>query len=198
MNRFLLHLRDIEYGSDDRFHLATTKNAFDLEKPQGESSVQETVPPVQPDFYNGFKGLPLEEIEAFTLDLNKNSENEGVNSSLFVLLDEQGVQDKTCIVAQRHFNSDDESEEESNEESRELYADHFDKVRVPWAEVYSMWCNLDIANMDFQDFCDEDEAPGAGTGAADATGAPVGWATLWLELRDAAALVEFWTGALVF
>ena len=34
--------------------------------------------------------------------------------------------------------------------------DVFSKVRVPWEEVTSMFVNLDIANMDFEDFCNEE------------------------------------------
>ncbi|CAJ2510007.1 Uu.00g059070.m01.CDS01 [Anthostomella pinea] len=32
----------------------------------------------------------------------------------------------------------------------------FDKVHVPWDEVYAMMCNLDIGNMDFDDYCADD------------------------------------------
>ncbi|EMC98702.1 hypothetical protein BAUCODRAFT_30977 [Baudoinia panamericana UAMH 10762] len=57
----------------------------------------------------------------------------------------------------------------------------FGRTRLPYVEAYSMWCNLDIANMDFEDFIvyegelDEDGyLTYTSPGAADVDGASSG------------------------
>ncbi|KAK5121109.1 hypothetical protein LTR85_005593 [Meristemomyces frigidus] len=151
INRLMLHLRNWEYGqagSWDGFRLVTTKNAYDIGKPdESRGSISVTAPPVDPDLFNGWQGGNLGDIEGFILDLAKprnSTENQGFNSSMYILLDDKGLQDRTCILGERRF--DDEAEEETNE---------FNKVRLPWDEASAMFGNLDIGNMDFEDYCDD-------------------------------------------
>ncbi|KAK5112393.1 hypothetical protein LTR62_004356 [Meristemomyces frigidus] len=56
------------------------------------------------------------------------------------------MQNRTCILGNRGY--DDDADEEK---------DSFARVRVPWTEVYPVFCNLDIANMDFEDFAETEE-----------------------------------------
>ena len=111
------------------------------------------------------------------------------HSGLFLVLDEQGLAEETVILANRHYFWEDEEEEEEEEEDEKgeekkpkeddrALTDEarailsrlprekpgkpitFDKLRLPWLHTWSMAANLEIANMDFLDFCrDEDEHP---------------------------------------
>jgi hypothetical protein len=144
INLMLLHLRDWEYGSGDRFTLVTTKNAYDL-----ESETVETSPPLSsssPD--NAWAGAALEEVEAFCMDLARDKENLKKHSdgTLYVVVDSTGAQAYSCILGHRAYDTE----------------DRFDKMRIPWDKLYSPWCNLDIANMNFEEFTQEGDDGGAG------------------------------------
>lgn len=143
INRLLVYLRDwIDDCANDYFRLATTRNAFDLDKPDDTVRFEPTVPPVQHDIDNTWKGASLADVEGFVLDVDKSNHKQGVNSSCFVLLDDKGLQDCTCIVGERRL--DDETDEP---------IDEFDKVRVPWDETYNLWSFLDSGVMDLEDWC---------------------------------------------
>lgn len=151
INRLLLHLRDWEFGHEgtwDSFHIVPTKDLDTFKTSLTSSNVTPTIPPYPVDASNEWQNSTLEEIESFVLRLNKSEglEQSLVNNSVYILLDEKGLADKTCIVGERKF--DNETDEQM---------DAFDKARVPWEEVHTMWANLDIANMNFDDYCDDDE-----------------------------------------
>ncbi|KAF7196931.1 hypothetical protein HII31_01849 [Pseudocercospora fuligena] len=161
LNRFLLGVHDWEYGSGARFSIVDSKNAYEVAE-----RYKDGVEPVEPghftedNFESPWSGLSIKDVEAFCIDAAKTTERE--EPSLFLILDDQGIQDETVIIAQRHFGEDDK------------YTNVFDKVRMPWQGVYSMWCNLDIANMDFEDFCEGDEADEDGWWEANDFGKSVG------------------------
>lgn len=135
INRFLMSFRDWEFGSGDSATLVTTRNAYEI----GD---EETVPPVPADLVNGWAGASIEDVEGFVLDADEAEEA----FSLFLVLDDKGVQDQTVIMAHRHYDDD---EDQTTKD--------FDKARVPWTSAYVMWCNLDIANADWEDYCEQDE-----------------------------------------
>lgn len=152
INRILLYLRDWEYECGDSFKLATTKNAYDLENVvNGESGgdVEPTHPPVQVNLDNAWAGSTLDDIEAYCLDLDRN-EKAGVNTHLYVLVDSQGLEEMNCILGERVISFD--------EDDKISYPERFNKFRLPWDELYLTWCNLNISNMDFADFAEEDDA----------------------------------------
>jgi hypothetical protein len=144
INRLVLHLRDWQNGEDpewDVFHVVSRKDPELYKSLTTSGDVNPTQPPCQEDLSNEWQNSTLEEVEAFVLSLKDGH----INTSIYVLLDEKGLEDKTCIVGERRF--DDETEEQM---------DVFNKARVPWEEVTSMFVNLDIANVDFEDFCNEE------------------------------------------
>lgn len=104
-----------------------------------------TEPPLRSFENNSFESLTIRQIESTMIKLDP--ERKG-NTSLFLLLDEQGVRDQTVIVAKRIFGDGG-------------YTDEYDKARVPWKSVYLMWCNLEVANMGFDDFVDDYEPDGS-------------------------------------
>ncbi|KAG4075026.1 hypothetical protein HA402_004572 [Bradysia odoriphaga] len=147
INRLLLHLRDWEYGEEptwDNFLFITSKNL-----PETEEACGTTIPPIsESDLSNNvWRGKSIADVESFMLS---ERETVGLNANSFLVLDEQGVKDGTIIL----FDS-----LESGDEEVEV---KFKKVRVPWDKAYIMWCNLDIANMDFEDFVDDEDCDESG------------------------------------
>lgn len=158
INRALLYLRNWEYGEEsinwDELYVVPHKNGHNFPAlPEGMGEIKGTSPPIGPDFENAWAGCNLTEVEEFVLDTARNADERqlGFNTSLYFCLDNEGLEEGTCIVAERGF--DDDAEEHTNE---------FRKVRVPWAEVSAMHANLDIANADFEDYCDEEGGDASG------------------------------------
>jgi hypothetical protein len=157
INLMLLHIRDWEYESGDRFKLVTTKNAYDLESAPAATTTPSaaadvTSPPLSSSLDNAWAGAALEDVDAFCMDLMRDEENNNnnnythYNTSLYVVLDSTGAQARSAILGQRA--SDYEAQDFA-------WLDRFDKMRVPWEDLYSPWCNLDIANMGFEEFTRE-------------------------------------------
>lgn len=151
INRLLLYIRDWEFAGDDlsnadRFAVLTTKEELQEARSSGDNDMIDQ-PPLQDFTNNEWAGLPLEQVEQIMIetDTDKNG-----STSLFLVLDEEGATNQTIIVAHRGANDPEQSDDFA-------YVDEFNKVRVPWECVYSMWCNLDIANMGFDEFCNEDD-----------------------------------------
>ncbi|KXT08549.1 hypothetical protein AC579_10248 [Pseudocercospora musae] len=121
-----------KFESGARFAIVDSKNAYEVAE-----RYKDGVDPMEPghfaedNFESPWAGLSIEDRE---------------EPNLFLILDDKGVRDETVILAHRHFGEDDK------------YTNVFDKVRMPWPGGYSMWCNLDIANMDFEEFCEGEEA----------------------------------------
>lgn len=143
VNRVLLHLRDWEYGEDptwDNFHL-TTLTTF----PEIDGAF--TSPPItESDLSNNnWTGKSISDVETYILSEPKTNAR-GLNLSTFLILDDQGAKDGTIILLDVPYS------EEDGDDDVGIVKKRFNKVRVPWEKTYIMWCNLDIANMDFADF----------------------------------------------
>lgn len=154
INLLLMRLRDWEYGGgQDRLHLMTTKNAYDLDPPamplrSGTQEKGETSPPLPSSLDNAWAGATLEDVEAFCIDLKRNDDGKGMyNKSLFVVVDSTDVRAQTCILGERAIDE---------EADTFTWLDKFNKMRIPWDDLYVTWCNLDIANMNFDEFTHED------------------------------------------
>lgn len=118
---------------------------------EGCISIRETSPPVPPSITddNAWKGVSIKDIEAFMLSISDpHAPSPGYENTLWFCVDDKGLADGTCIVAERHCDLDAEPIE---------YTDRWDKVRVPWGEVSLMQANLEIGNMAFEEFCGGDE-----------------------------------------
>lgn len=147
VNRLLLYLRDWEFGEEGSWDahriLRTIDEASTDQLPCDEPPVEDLGAgklQAQNLWENKWEGLPVEEVEKIML-----AKDDGHGStSLFLLLDDKGWQDQTIIVAHRAMSPEEDV----------LWLPEYNKVRVPWYQTHSMWCNLDIANMDFEDFCD--------------------------------------------
>jgi hypothetical protein len=142
INALLLHIRDWEYVGDDPFTLITTSNTNGLEPLR---NLPPTSPPLLNLTTNTWATRSLQDVEAFHLTLN--------DSQMYIALDDEGIDTKTCIL--RH-------QATVRDPTTHAYVrtQQFQKIRVPWDELYMTWCNLEVANMDFQDFVKGRDEPG--------------------------------------
>jgi hypothetical protein len=147
INLILLQIRDWGYGSGDSFKLVTTKNAYDLDPPVNspQGRLDATSPPLDSSLENAWAGASLEDVEAFCLDLNRRGP---YNPTLYVVVDSEGLQAHTAILGKQAS---------SYEEDEFRYLGYFMKMRMPQDSVYMVWCNLDISNMDFEDYMQEED-----------------------------------------
>lgn len=134
INSFLLYIRDWEYGLGDQFKLITTENINDLNP---LANAEPTSPPLQSFTNNAWVGRTLQDVELFHLSLN--------HSSLYLVLDDASVQTQTCILGHQATIRDADT-------GKFVHTRTFKKFRIPWDELYMTWCNLDVANMGFEDF----------------------------------------------
>ncbi|GJC81369.1 hypothetical protein ColLi_04207 [Colletotrichum liriopes] len=140
VNRLLLTLRDWEFG----------------EEPSWDNFA---LPPLQEFSQNEWEGATIEEIETVILatDREKESAHGKVNGPnnllLFLVLDDQGVTDRTVILFERAIGDADGGDAEAID-----FPARFNKLRTPWTNAYTDWCNLDIANIGFSEMCDYDGA----------------------------------------
>ncbi|KXH52715.1 hypothetical protein CSIM01_11513 [Colletotrichum simmondsii] len=152
INRFLLTIRDWEYGEDD------TWDCFSLVTSKSEPlplDAESTKPPLQELPPNEWEGCSLEEVEAAVLARGKEEDSaygkqQGPNNlSLFLVLDDKSVEDRTVILCQRAIDWDAEPL---------TYPEGFNKFRTPWTSAYLDWCNLDISNVGWSEMCDWEDA----------------------------------------
>ena len=148
----LLHLRDWEFGSEgnwDTFHIVRTKDVEAFKTLITDNNVTATTPPHPEDCLNMWQASSLSEVESFMLNVSNRyhgTADSKISTSNFILLDSKRLEEKTCIVGEHHYDG------EAN-----TWIDAFNKVRVPWQEVHSMWANLDVGNMPFEEFCVDEE-----------------------------------------
>lgn len=156
-NYIILHLRDWEFGSPEYLKLVTTKNAYNLEPSPEDSSVLEpSKTPVPVDIENAWGGAALEDIEAFTNDVGRAQpeDTRPVDTSFFMLIDEEGIEHENCVFAERHIDWNTEPPQD---------LESFRKVRVPWSDVPSIWANLSAGDVSFEEMADERENDGSTT-----------------------------------
>lgn len=146
INRFLLDSGnpDESPGADYQWHVLLHKDATRLEenpettRPGSEGLRSEK-------FTNAWSGASISEVEAFALQASIC-----VFSGLILVLDDEGVKERTVILAERAIVYEEDGAK--SVEERQVVLDEFNKVRVPWYEVTDMAMNLWVANMGFEEF----------------------------------------------
>jgi hypothetical protein len=140
INEALLSMRDWDdsNGGLDVFKLVTNRSAT-------QNDDVGTPIPLKSHPENAWADANLKDIEAYCLNLERGEQK---GAGLFVMVDSEGLESKTCILA---------SLPEDYYDDPGAFGGKYDKVRVPWDDVYMIWCNLDIANMNFEEFVEEEE-----------------------------------------
>ena len=131
------------YGNEPHnwFKLITTRTISD--------DTSSTEPPIL-DLDNEWAGKSFEEVETFALANSDPDEHHELNFGNAVVVDEKGLQDGTCIIMARVMIWHEDSDEME-------WPNKMNKVRLPWEDVGSMYVNLDISNMDWEDFVQDEE-----------------------------------------
>jgi hypothetical protein len=147
INHALLCMRDWEEsdGSLDVFKLITDKATT-------QNDNKGTPLPLQSTPQNVWTGADLKDIESYCITL-KSSDDAHKAANLFICLDSAGLETKTCILC---------SLPDAYYDDPGSFCGRYDKVRVPWDDVYMIWCNLDIANMNFEEFVEEEDGDDQG------------------------------------
>ncbi|KAF7296245.1 hypothetical protein HMN09_01093600 [Mycena chlorophos] len=108
-----------------------------------------------------YENLSLSEINAFVRSHEQALSAADLSHEQWVVLDQAGLEGGTCVVFDHWLrdeddDDDDDDDDEDEDEGAGGGNDRFRACRVPWKQAHSMLSNLDIANMDFEDFVDED------------------------------------------
>jgi hypothetical protein len=67
------------------------------------------------------------------------------------VIDSEGLKNKSCILAAL-------TDRYMYYKKSSALARRYDKAYVPWDGVYMIWCNLEIANVNFEDFLEEEKS----------------------------------------
>ena len=173
INLLLHHLTDYEHSEGDIwFRLVSTKNAYDLEPPSGANTLYATPPTLDSTFDNAWTGSSLKDVEDFCLDVVRNDPDRNIGASLFVVVDSRGFQARDAIVVEQAV---------GEEEEGFKMLDSFVKMRVPWSEVFTVWCNLSVANSDFDEMGERRKEGGEWEG--EEGGGEQGWYD-WVDYND--------------
>ena len=149
INRALLHMREWGTGFDETFDPCKLKIDKAPYTEDASEDDQSPSPPLRDLSDNAWSGASTEDVESYCFDyVQAGAPNDG---HLFAILDAAAIESKTCILANLPYEYYDDPS---------TFRGKYNKVRVPWDEFYLMWCNLDIANMNFEEFTEEGEDGG--------------------------------------
>ncbi|KAJ6453552.1 hypothetical protein C8R45DRAFT_1039045 [Mycena sanguinolenta] len=149
LNRALLLIQDFEFGEypqDSNWTLLTSK-----ELPTSAPATALPVSDIRDN--NDFAGMSFSEINEF---VRKNEEAlKGILSSgNWLIIDQKGFDTSTCIVVEQGY--DDGEGDDEDGEGEEGLTNEFRACRIPYEQAHSMVVNLDIGNMGFEEWVDED------------------------------------------
>ncbi|KAK8088810.1 GroES-like protein [Apiospora hydei] len=123
-----------------------------MAKGPGESPV--TDPDLRPPISNAWAGASLSAIETFAEAVWNPGSANAIMPDLYLVVDEEGLAGKNCIVAQRICSFE---ENPSGGCETHLAGVHdYNRVRVPWDGAGTVFVNLSIANLGFEDFVEYD------------------------------------------
>ena len=74
----------------------------------------------------------------------------GMSTKIWLIIDQKGIDSSTCLIVEQMVAGMDNEDEEIRP------TDKFRAVRIPYFEASNIFANLEIGNMDFIDFVDED------------------------------------------
>lgn len=147
INHTLINMRDWDEDTDD-------PNAWTLVIDKGANqSPEATSFPLSSLASNLWAGASIEEIETYCLERRRADQEDDRGWSLFVVLDSAGIESKTCVLG---------SLPEEFLENPNDFEGRYEKVRVPWEDIYTVHSNLDIANMNWEEFVQEEQGDSQG------------------------------------
>lgn len=113
--------------------------------PSIPSKASKTPLPVVNFNVNEWAGKTIQDVEAFALQHSDENVAWGLNMHNSIIVDEQGMRDGTCIILDPVF--------EDEDDPAMTPPGNYNKMRLLWEDTYSPWCNFDIGNMAFPEYC---------------------------------------------
>jgi hypothetical protein len=104
---------------------------------------------------NGFASMTVEKIGAFLRENEDALQDLNLATANWVVIDQKGLETSTCLVCE-HASGDEGGGEKEDEEGEKKLA-QFRACRIPYEHAWNMFSNLDVANMGFEEFIDEDK-----------------------------------------
>ncbi|PLB43218.1 hypothetical protein P170DRAFT_468889 [Aspergillus steynii IBT 23096] len=162
VHKALISLEDYEYGVDHSwtiFHNTThLDDETDLKTPNTpplDLSGAQTLDSTN----NAFAGKTPSEVFEFVQENEKKLGGKGLTTMNLLIIDDRGFREESCLVCSINDEDDDEDEEEEEEEEEDDEGDRspFVMARLPWVEAWIMFTNLDIGNMGFDEYVDEEK-----------------------------------------
>ncbi|KAJ7784205.1 hypothetical protein B0H16DRAFT_1657921 [Mycena metata] len=148
LNRAFLLIQDFEFGEypkDSQWTLITSKEASSEPPPA-------TVLPISDiSDNNAFASSSMAEISTFIRENEDFMGKMGVSTGDWLIIDQKGLETSTCLACERFY---DPGEDEEGGGGEAGMTGEFRACRLPYEWAWSIICNLDIANMDFEDFVD--------------------------------------------
>lgn len=93
--------------------------------------------------------MTLEQINDFMWNNKEKLQNYGISCYNWVVIDTIGLETGTCLVTERVYESGDNDQPSGHGKRSRA-------CRLPYEQAWGMYCNLDIANMGFEEWVDED------------------------------------------
>ncbi|KAF7343216.1 hypothetical protein MVEN_01752900 [Mycena venus] len=149
LNRALLLIQDFEFGEypeDSQWTLLTSK------KLPSTAPGATSLPVSDIRDNNDFSSMSLAEINDFIRANEDALSAIDISSGDWLVIDQKGFETSTCLVCEQFYNPGEESEGEGEEG----LTDEFRAARLPYEEAHGMIVNLDIANMGFEEYVDEE------------------------------------------
>lgn len=159
INLVLHHLRDWDFNEGElNFGLITSNSRLELESPEDFRCLNLSPPFLLTNPYNPWAGASLEDVEAFCLETQRPGPGQYLDPSNIVVVDSAGLRDATAIFAHQ----------DSDQDGKRLQS--YQKMRVPWDEVCSTWCNLGLGEVGLDEIAIAPEESDEST-----TGGESGW-----------------------
>ncbi|KAK1145739.1 hypothetical protein N8T08_003977 [Aspergillus melleus] len=163
IHKALLSLEDYEYGCHHSWTLFHSPSHLDED--DTHDLTEHSIPPLDLDgaetldaSNNAFAGKTPDEIYAFIQASEEKMSDNDLTTGNWLIVDERGFRTETCLVCSLN-DLDEEDEEEDEYEERDR--SRFLMARLPWVESWSMFTNLDLANMGFEEWVDEEKGKDA-------------------------------------
>ncbi|KAF8205973.1 hypothetical protein K438DRAFT_1756705 [Mycena galopus ATCC 62051] len=153
LNRALLLIQDFEfsdppYPEGSQWTVLTSKQL-----PTTQPNV--TTLPISDLGGNDFASMSLTEINTFVRENEDALKGLEISSGDWLVIDQKGFETSTCLVCEQIYNFG-EDEDGQPDGSQEGLTSEFRACRIPYEQAHSMVVNLDLANMDFEEWVDED------------------------------------------
>ncbi|KAJ7437205.1 hypothetical protein B0H11DRAFT_1955497 [Mycena galericulata] len=145
LNRALLLIQDFEYSKYPQDSSWVLLSSMELPS----TPPKPTALPISDIRSNDFASLSFADVNTFVRANDGALNDLELSGLLWLIIDQKGLETSTCLVCEQYYDSGEDGGEEG-------YTDQFRACRMPYEEAWLMTTNLELANMSFEEFVDED------------------------------------------